>query len=219
MIRAVLFDRDDTLSVTDPSVYGQAGAWASEQYGLEPQVVTGVMLRHWHEAFGGWWALRTLEDERAFWQSYGHGIARSLKLSNVQGEALVAQFPYQLFMKPAPGARRVLTALRERGLKIGVLSNTLPNIWPTLEAIGVHDLVDVALSSCALGVHKPDLEVFRLAAAALGVSCHEVLFLDDKQENVDAARVVGMRAALVALEQPLLPGALSALDEVLTLVN
>ncbi|WP_245895851.1 HAD family hydrolase [Deinococcus irradiatisoli] len=204
--------------MTDPSVYRQAAAWTAETYGLDPDEVIRVMRRHWHEAFGGWWSLRTLADEEAFWQTYGRGIAASLSLTGAQGEALVAEFPYQAFMKPAPGARRVLTALRDRGLKIGVLSNTLPNIWPTLEAIGVADLVDVALSSCALGIHKPAPDVFRLAARALELACDEVLFLDDKLENVEAAREVGMRAALVTLGASGAQG-VSALDEVLELVD
>ena len=171
------------------------------------------MQQHWQRTFGGWWELRTIDDERAFWAEYGRGLAADLSLSDRQGELFLEKFPYQAFMKAAPQARAVLEALRERGLEIGVLSNTLPNIWPTLEAIGLADLIDVALSSCALGIHKPDLEVFRLAAGELGVACDEVLCLDDKMENVVAARQVGMRAELVDLGGETV-GAFSGLWEV-----
>ncbi|GAA4021276.1 HAD family phosphatase [Deinococcus rubellus] len=218
MIRAVLFDRDDTLSVMDAAKYPQAAAWAQQQFGVDAGMVLRVMHQHWQRAFGEWWDLRTLDDERAFWTKYSRGLAADLSLSDGQGEAFLAKFPYQVFMKAAPQARAVLEALRERGLKIGVLSNTLPNIWPTLDAIGLADLVDVALSSCALGVHKPALEVFRLAASELGVACGEVLFLDDKPENVVAAREVGMRAELVDLSGEV-AGALVGLWEVVGLLD
>ena len=218
MIRAVLFDRDDTLSVMDAGKYPQAAAWAQREYGLEAATVLRVMQQHWQRAFGEWWDLRTLGDERAFWAGYARGLAADLSLSEVQGQAFLRQFPYQVFMKAAPQAREVLETLRARGLTIGVLSNTLPNIWPTLEAIGLADLIDVALSSCALGIHKPELEVFRLAARELGVACGEVLFLDDKPENVAAARAVGMRAELVDLSGEA-AGALVGLWEVVGLLD
>ncbi|WP_161882112.1 HAD family hydrolase [Deinococcus alpinitundrae] len=218
MIQAVLFDRDDTLSVMDAGKYPLAAAWAQREYGVDEKKVLRVMQQHWQRAFGEWWDLRTLDDERAFWAEYARGLAADLSLSEAQGEAFLTQFPYQVFMKAAPGAREVLEALRTRGLKIGVLSNTLPNIWPTLEAIGLAGLIDVALSSCALGIHKPELEVFRLAAHELGVACDEVLFLDDKPENVVAARAVGMRAALVDLSGEA-AGALAGLWEVIGLLD
>jgi putative hydrolase of the HAD superfamily len=119
-------------------------------------------------------------------------------------------------MKPVDGARDVLTELRGRGLKIGVLSNTLPSIGRTLSAVGLDDLVDVALATCTLGVHKPEAQAFLLAADALGVAPGEVLFIDDKAENVEGARAVGMRAELIDL-QGRTPGALSDLHAVLPL--
>ncbi|WP_225429994.1 HAD-IA family hydrolase [Deinococcus detaillensis] len=216
-IKAVLFDRDDTLSVMDASVYHQAAEWAAEQFGLEARTVLGVMRRHWETEFGGWWALRSLGDEQVFWQDYAARLAAGLGLRAEQGTALVAQFPYHAFMKPAPQARGVLLELRRRGLKTGVLSNTLPDIWPTLQAIGVADVVNVALSSCLLGVHKPEAEVFLLAAQVLEVEPAAVLFLDDKLENVLAARAVGMRAELVDLSGQA-EGAIWELEEVLKLV-
>ena len=217
-IKAVLFDRDDTLSVTDPSVYKDAAAWVAAEYGLEAGAVHGAMLRQWREAFGNWWALRTLEGEREFWRRYGHALGRALGLGDAAGEVIVAQFPYQAFMKAAPGARELLAALRSRGLRVGVLSNTLPDIWPTLHATGLGELIDVALSSCALGVHKPEPAVFVLAAQALGVEASATLFFDDKQENVDAARGVGMRAELVDLTGQT-AGAISELGRVLAVLD
>ncbi|WP_420596485.1 HAD family hydrolase [Deinococcus sp.] len=218
MIRAVLFDRDDTISVANPGMYLEASQWAAAQFGVKQKTVLDVMRQHWQHEFGSWWALRSLDDERAFWRRYGESLAFDLGLSAAQGEALMTQFPYHAFMQPAPGVRELLEALRARGLKIGVLSNTLPDIWPTLKAIGVDDLVDVALSSCLLGVHKPELEVFKLAANKLDLPTEQVLFFDDKPENVTAARSAGMSAELVDLTGETV-GALGSLPEVLAWVE
>lgn len=45
-----------------------------------------------------------------------------------------------------------------------------------------------------LGVRKPDPRIFEIALARTGISAHHALFLDDRAENAQGARVVGMRA-------------------------
>ncbi len=196
-IRAVLFDRDDTLSLTDVGVYQQAARWAAERYGLDPREAGKAMQAQWASVEGRWEHLRTLEDEEAFWEAYGVELAQRMGLDPAEGRPLVEAYPYWRFLVPAPGARAVLEALRARGLKIGVLSNTLPNVGVTLEAVGLADLVDVALASCTLGVHKPDPSVFVLAAERLDLAPPHILFVDDRPENVEAARSVGMQAVLI----------------------
>ena len=69
-----------------------------------------------------------------------------------------------------PDAPRVLRWLRERGLKIGLLSNTL---WPRafherfLERDGLVDLIDARLYTSELTFQKPHASAFRAALDAL----------------------------------------------------
>ncbi|MFC5847907.1 HAD family hydrolase [Deinococcus petrolearius] len=215
-LRAVLFDRDDTLAWTDPSVYREAALWTAERFGLDARAVGGALRAQWEERASGWWHLRSEEDEAQFWTDYGLELVERMGLPPSAAPDLMAAFPYERYMKPAPGARAVLSELRARGLKIGVLSNTLPSIGRTLSAVGLDDLVDVALATCTLGVHKPEARAFLLAAGALGVAPGEVLFIDDRAENVEGARAVGMRAELIDLRGQT-PGALPDLHAVLPL--
>jgi putative hydrolase of the HAD superfamily len=96
----------------------------------------------------------------------------------------------------------LLSALRERGLSIGVLSNTL---WPAdwhrkiFERDGIIGLIDAAVYSSEMPWTKPHPEVFRQAMAALGAtepaSC---CFVGDRLfEDIYGAQRVGMRAVLV----------------------
>lgn len=48
-----------------------------------------------------------------------------------------------------------------------------------------------------MGMLKPDLEAFEYVAQSLGLSPQRVLFLDDNQINVDAARTIGFSASRV----------------------
>ena len=54
--------------------------------------------------------------------------------------------------------------------------------------------------SCSMGVAKPDIAFFERVLHALDLRGNNVLFLDDRQENVEAARRAGLAAAVYAGE-------------------
>ena len=61
--------------------------------------------------------------------------------------------------------------------------------------LGAH--FDEIIYSAALGVCKPERVFFTNAQARMGVAvAQSILFVDDKAENVDAARAAGWRAML-----------------------
>jgi putative hydrolase of the HAD superfamily len=100
-----------------------------------------------------------------------------------------------------PDAPALLRGLRERGLRVGVLSNT---IWPAavhdawFVRDGVHELIDAACYSSEIGWMKPDPGAFRAAAAALDVDPSEAVFVGDRPfEDIHGAARVGMRTAWV----------------------
>jgi putative hydrolase of the HAD superfamily len=53
---------------------------------------------------------------------------------------------------------------------------------------------DVFLSSCYLGLRKPDPKMFELALDVLQRDADEVAFIDDRQHNCDAAAALGIHA-------------------------
>jgi putative hydrolase of the HAD superfamily len=100
-----------------------------------------------------------------------------------------------------PDAPALLRGLRERGLRVGVLSNT---IWPGavhdawFARDGVHELIDAACYSSEIGWMKPGPGAFTAAAAALGVDPAEVVFVGDRPfEDIQGAARAGMRTAWV----------------------
>ena len=95
-------------------------------------------------------------------------------------------------------AAAVLTALRDRGLATGLLSNTL---WPVswhheyLARDGVLDLFDAMVFSSELPVAKPHPDVFRAVLDRLGGPAPaDCLFVGDRMfEDISGAQGVGMR--------------------------
>ena len=56
------------------------------------------------------------------------------------------------------------------------------------------ELFDTAVISADVHMHKPQPEIYRLAAERLQVNPEESIFVDDLQENCDGAEAVGMTA-------------------------
>ncbi|MBI5580626.1 MAG: HAD-IA family hydrolase [Deltaproteobacteria bacterium] len=64
------------------------------------------------------------------------------------------------------------------------------------EGMGYRSLFDGEFYSCYLGVAKPDVEYFAAILRGLGLPGRSVLFLDDVEANVAAAREVGLSAVV-----------------------
>jgi putative hydrolase of the HAD superfamily len=100
-----------------------------------------------------------------------------------------------------PEAISLLKAVRERGLKIGILSNTPdpPDLWlDNLGADGVAEHVDAVVLSSQLGRRKPAPEIYRAALDALGVEAENALFVGDRvREDIQGPAALGMRTCLV----------------------
>ena len=101
-----------------------------------------------------------------------------------------------------PEAAPMLTALRDRGLRLGILSSTP---WPAgwheewLRRDGVLHLFDACVWSSDLPVTKPHPDAFRAALDAVGVAdpARAVYVGDRPYDDVSGAKAVGMRAVLV----------------------
>jgi len=61
------------------------------------------------------------------------------------------------------------------------------------EKFGLRDVFDVALSSCYVGLRKPEAAIYKRALDILGRPAERVLFIDDRAENVAGATGVGMK--------------------------
>jgi len=79
----------------------------------------------------------------------------------------------------------------------GILSNTNSLHWDTqTDHEIVQGLFDRQYLSFALGLVKPDADIYEYVVADLGLAASEIVFIDDNQINVDGALAVGMHGAL-----------------------
>ncbi len=96
-----------------------------------------------------------------------------------------------------PRVLQWIKTLRGAGYTIGILSNLPHPIATSLrETPGFLEHFDHVTFSCDLRLFKPQPAIYQHSFRGLGVEPEETLFIDDKIENVEGAREVGMQAEL-----------------------
>ncbi len=97
---------------------------------------------------------------------------------------------------PIPQTWELVRELKREGYRVGILSNICETHWEFCrwKWSELFELFDVPLGSFELGARKPGGEVYTLAATRAGVKPEEIIFFDDRPDNVAGATAVGYRA-------------------------
>jgi FMN hydrolase / 5-amino-6-(5-phospho-D-ribitylamino)uracil phosphatase len=152
------------------------------------------------------WAA-VLEEHRAFTLAQVLADAAAHHPADLAQEiheaALEVHRHFWLEQQPTdPDVAPVLATLRDRGMRLGVLSSTSwPREWheERLRDDGVLDLFDACVWSSDLEWTKPHPEAFRAAMEAVGVSDPgRCVFVGDRPyDDISGAKAVGMRTVFV----------------------
>lgn len=96
---------------------------------------------------------------------------------------------------PRPVMVQAITAIHDRGLRVGALTNN----WTTTERTTTERTTDhtqlgfdTIVESAIEGIRKPDPRIYTLVCERLAVSANECVFLDDLGVNLKPARAMGM---------------------------
>jgi putative hydrolase of the HAD superfamily len=189
MVKAVLFDLDGTLFDRDSALRELAGA---QHHTFEAEL-GGVGEQRYVE--------RLLELDE-----HGHGdkrnvypmLVRELGLDLALGDRLLEHFrdTYSQFGKAFEDALPTLTALRARGIAVGLVSNgRVDTQQGKLRRLGLEPYLDVTLISEREGLRKPDCRIFELALERLGVSAAQAWHVGDHpMADVAGAHAAGLVA-------------------------
>lgn len=90
----------------------------------------------------------------------------------------------------------MLSALRERGMKIGLITNCFLEEAEYIRQSELFPFFDAAMLSCVEGLAKPDAAIFERCMAQLGVAAEECLYVGDGgSHELETARSLGMQTA------------------------
>lgn len=206
-IKAVLFDLGDTLWAVDYSA--EAEAYARVRQALvealgesvpDERTLRDAAAAVFLEEAQAWQAgkMEQIPTEEAFRRAFARlGLdVPEETLRRMPDLAVSGGIRYRV----DPETRRTLRALKERGLRIGVISNTYQSRAPLERSLADHGLlpfIDVLVISSEIGLTKPHPAIFEAALNALRVSPAEAVFVGDTPlADVKGAKDVGMRAVL-----------------------
>jgi putative hydrolase of the HAD superfamily len=180
IFRAVLFDFGGVL--TTP-VWDSFSAFCRSE-GLEPDAIK-QLFRTDPEALAD---LRGLETGTLSEPEFEASFGRRLGLTNPDG-LIDSMFEG---MKPQPAMVEAVREIRGSGMLTALVSNSWSTAHYDRELLA--ELFDQVVISAEVGLHKPQPEIYRLAAERLGLEPSLCLFVDDLRENCEGAEAVGMTA-------------------------
>lgn len=91
-----------------------------------------------------------------------------------------------------PETLLIVKALQKQGYQTAMLSDVTQYQAEIVRKMGYYDLFNPVLLSYEIGVKKPHPEAFKILLEKLQVPAAHVLFIDDRIENVEAAKNLGI---------------------------
>ena len=91
-----------------------------------------------------------------------------------------------------PHMMELVRALKRDGYTVAMLSNISQREAALIRKLGYYDPFDPLLLSYEIGVSKPKLQAFRILLSCLRVLSKQVIFIDDQEQNIVAARSLGI---------------------------
>jgi phosphoglycolate phosphatase len=190
-IRAVLFDMDGTLVDTLPDIamavntgLAELGLRTLDETHIATLIGNGPRML----------SLGTLEAQHALTSEQREGLVDQVLARYAHHYATQAGSLGRAF----PGAAECLRELRERGLKLAIVTNALQHLAETvLTRFGLAPYLDTIVGGDRVVKHKPHPEPLWHACAEFGVAPEATLMVGDSVTDVAAARAAGCDIVVV----------------------
>lgn len=132
-------------------------------------------------------------DGTAYWQRVGASVGRSFSAADV---ARLTSLDIDSWLDLNPGTVALLEDMAAGGHRLAMLSNAPAEVATAVMTLPVAALFEHCLFSCFLRLVKPDLDIYRAVLDRLGASPADVIFLDDRPDNVSGAAELGIRGVV-----------------------
>ena len=191
-IRLVVFDLGRVM-IRITAVWKEACRYAGVEYRPFPETV---------DIRSGFAQLEdALECDRMDFISFTRAMT-TLTLDLYTPDEVAAAY-MGIIQEEYPGMLETVEALHAAGLATACLSNTCRPHWAEFmkpERYPAICRLHYPHASHLFGVRKPGQEIYRKFETATGFQPSEILFFDDKQENIEGAAVCGWHAVRITPE-------------------
>lgn len=127
-----------------------------------------------------------ISDEE--WRSH---IVTEMSKSVALDQAKAAVMKWSAF--PGSIDHEVLGWMKQNTLNLALLTNATSRLQTDLSALGVLNSFQHIFNTSEIGFAKPDKRAFEYALEKLNCSARDILFIDDRLENVEAATEMGFQ--------------------------
>ncbi len=177
-IKAVIFDWG-TVLIENPAP--KIVAYCSEVLGVTPEDFSQAQNMHIIDFQKG------NISEQDFWKRVAEQLGvESPVQESLWGDAFRAGYVERTEIFD------LIKSLKEKGYKIGFLSNTEESPRKYFYELGYEKIFDEAVFSCREGTVKPEPRIYHIVLERLQLEPAETLFIDDKKENTHSAHALGM---------------------------
>jgi putative hydrolase of the HAD superfamily len=137
-------------------------------------------------------AVKQGKTDEEFWTSYAK--EKGIELPSHWSAS------FRTVMKDAIGINREMYALvselKQQQISVALLSNIDERLGKLIRDFGLYEPFNPCLLSFEIGSEKPDLEAYEILLKELSLPAKEVVFIDDRFENIEAAQKLGIDAIL-----------------------
>jgi len=110
-------------------------------------------------------------------------------------EALERVLQIWTMIEPCEDILNIVQSIRNSGLRVGLATNQQEYRFQYMQnELGYRELFDHHFVSYKMGVSKPSIQYFQEIITSTGCAAEEILFIDDHESNVRAARELGINA-------------------------
>ncbi len=134
---------------------------------------------------------RAALDVTTYWQRVAADLGRSYTDAEI---AELSRLDTASWLTLQPGTVDLVTGLAAAGQCLALLSNAPVNVARAVQNLPLAEHFQHLVFSCALKSAKPDPECFRATLALLDAGPGDVVFLDDRADNVAGAAALGIRS-------------------------
>jgi len=128
-------------------------------------------------------------QESEFWKTIGKRINSKALMS------INRSFFYEIFKEEIKLNHEVLSLvkkIKKKGLKVGVLSNLEKSTNSVLNELGIMENFEFQFLSHKIGFAKPNKRIFEYVIRKIPFKKNEIIFIDDKPQNVEVAKSLGI---------------------------
>ena len=202
-LKGILFDSGDTL------VRPIGGAWwpgppfeeilASEGVGDYPMDRLDGAIQEGMKYLDENHELTTEDEERSQFSVFYQILLDELGISSdFLAEKLATAVVDGVNIEPFSDTHDSLKRLKQRGLRLGIVSNAWPSLERKFAVLGLREYFDTFVISAQVGCCKPDERIYRKAMEGLELPAENLLFVDDWPGNVRKANGLGLRGVVMA---------------------